>query len=213
MNKNYLLDIIFSKKRASISWNFREEKIFEIEPKEYLQYAKLDLKEKTKKALLNSIMNSKRAIDCQIDSICFNLGNLNKRLNFPEKIVFLRKIGIISPNILKKINKIRNLMEHEYKIPNKSDVEDAVDIADLFLASTEKFIREIYNLSFDVSMNINLRKIEKGVLTTWEIILKYKKKEKDFIIEFGKNNFRITKKEKEYEKLFLKYVEVIKNTL
>lgn len=54
--------------------------------------------------------------------------------NFPNKIKFMQKGGIIAPQILKKINDKRNLLEHEFKKPSLEQVEDALDVATLFIS-------------------------------------------------------------------------------
>jgi len=46
----------------------------------------------------------------------------------------------ISPRILIKINQKRNLLEHEYIRPTKNDIEDALDVAILFISYTDKFL-------------------------------------------------------------------------
>ena len=48
--------------------------------------------------------------------------------------------GIASPRILNKVNKSRNLLEHEYRKPKKDQVEDAIDAVTLFTKYTEKFL-------------------------------------------------------------------------
>ena len=52
----------------------------------------------------------------------------------------LNKLGVVAPRILRKINKIRNILEHKYKLPDKKEVEDAIDIGILFIEYTNKFI-------------------------------------------------------------------------
>ena len=52
----------------------------------------------------------------------------------------MNNVGIISPRILKRINQKRNFLEHEYKNPEKEQVDDALDVATLFIAYTEKFL-------------------------------------------------------------------------
>jgi hypothetical protein len=54
----------------------------------------------------------------------------------------LSVIGIFVPRLLqRKITSKRNLLEHEYIRPKDSqEVEDVIEIAELFLASTEKYI-------------------------------------------------------------------------
>jgi len=117
---------------------------FDIKPKDYLKFAESDLTTQYDHHLVNSLSNTKRAIDSQLDSLLIGFG-LSKRAKrekwaFPKKIEFLNSIGIISPRILKKINKRRNLLEHEYKNPNEEEVEDALDVASLFVAYTDRYL-------------------------------------------------------------------------
>ena len=57
--------------------------------------------------------------------------------NFPQSTDFLLKVGVLAPNILRKINKKRNELEHDFKKPTLEEVTDFLDIAQLFLAVTE----------------------------------------------------------------------------
>lgn len=50
---------------------------------------------------------------------------------------------MVSPQILKRINKVRNLLEHEYKYPSKDNVENSIDVAELFLNATERVVLQI----------------------------------------------------------------------
>ena len=90
------------------------------------------------------ISNGKRAIENRMDSIFYKFGyfKLSKKWNFPDKIERLNELNIIAPRILIKINKVRNFLEHEYKIPKKEEAEDALDVAILFLESTKIFVRK-----------------------------------------------------------------------
>ena len=115
---------------------------FKLTPLDFLKFAKEDFKEKNTRNLVNALSNVKRAINCQIDQILFIFGFSKKRWKFPEKIEFIKDIGIISPEIIKKINKKRNLIEHEYDISSEEDVSDAIGIAELFIESVKPiFIR------------------------------------------------------------------------
>lgn len=127
------------------SWSGKNiESPFKITPKNFLSYADYDLTNEYPHHLVNSLSNIKRAIDCQFDSLLYGFGLFEKskklNWNFPEKINYLNRIGIISPRILRKINQKRNLLEHEYILPNKNDVEDALDVATLFIAYTERYL-------------------------------------------------------------------------
>lgn len=115
---------------------------FEILPNDFLKFADCDLIAEYEHHLVNSLSNSKRAIDSQLDSLLIGLGlsERAKKWNFPTKIDYLNSIGIISPKVLNKINKKRNLLEHKYKNPNKEEVEDALDVATLFINYTNKYL-------------------------------------------------------------------------
>ena len=121
---------------------------FEIKARQLLKYAEYDLNNEYEHHLVNSLSNIKRAIDCQLDSLLIGFGlydkSKNERWNFPQKIDLLNQIGIVSPRILKKINQKRNLLEHEYKNPTKEEVEDALDVAILFMAYTEKHLLSVW---------------------------------------------------------------------
>lgn len=115
---------------------------FDITSEDFLEYSKKDLKSDDDHKLINSLSNTKRAIHCQVDSLLCRFGfyNKNKRKGFPEKIEIIRELGVLSPNILTRINKKRNLLEHEYVNPTIQEVEDALDIAELFIESSNKYL-------------------------------------------------------------------------
>ncbi len=117
---------------------------FKLTPLDFLKFAKEDFKEKNTRNLVNALSNIKRAINCQIDQILFIFGFSKKRWNFPEKIEFIKDIGITSPEIIEKINHKRNLIEHEYVIPSDEDVSYAIGIAELFIESVKPIFYRYY---------------------------------------------------------------------
>lgn len=129
------------------------ESDFDIFPQDFLKYAELDLATKNDHKIVNALSNSKRAIDCQVDLLLLAFGfyklSQKKFWGFPTKLDYIEKLGVIAPRILKKINKKRNLLEHQFVKPTKEDVEDMLDIAMLFVASTEK-----YTLRFSPFVNL-----------------------------------------------------------
>ncbi|OMF34824.1 MULTISPECIES: hypothetical protein [Paenibacillus] len=133
---------------SNTQWSSRSnasvELPFEVTPSEYLSFAEKDLELNDVRGHINALSNTKRALDCQIDSILFTFGlyGLAKRknLNIPRKFNLIKELGIIAPRILSKINSVRNLVEHEYVRPSQEQVEDFYDIIQLFLLSTEKYI-------------------------------------------------------------------------
>jgi hypothetical protein len=132
--------------RITVEWNSQSslEYLFEIQAFEFVKFAELDLYQGTTHGLVNALSNAKRAIDCQVDSVLGCFGLLS-RLNFPQKIATLNQMGIITPRIVNKVVKARNYLEHEFKMPELEQVEDAVDIATLFVTSLEQSLRHFPN--------------------------------------------------------------------
>jgi hypothetical protein len=98
---------------------------------------------------VNALSNAKRALDCQVICLLDIFGLLkiaeSKRWGFPTKIEALSKIGILAPKILNKINKARNLLEHEFSNPNPDQVNDFIDIVTLFIESTRRYLDNYVN--------------------------------------------------------------------
>jgi len=116
---------------------------FEITPKKFLEFAESDLQDESEKSLINALSNIKRAIDCQIESLlyifCHWRISHEEKWGFQAKIKFIKNLEILTPRILQKIIKNRNLLEHEFKKPTRDQTEDFLDIAVLFIHYSEKF--------------------------------------------------------------------------
>jgi hypothetical protein len=124
---------------------------FDLNPRDFLKFAESDLKANYDHHLINSLTNIKRAIDCQIDSLFVGFGINTKKSdeadwNFPEKLDVLRKLGLVSPEILNDINRQRNDLEHRYSIPDEKFVKSSIEIAKMFVGYTDKYL---YNMPFD----------------------------------------------------------------
>jgi len=126
---------------------------FDLKPEDFMAFAKEDLKENMERSLVNALSNIKRALDCRIASLLCFFGVYNESRNenwsFPKSTDFLLKTGVIAPNILKKVNKKRNELEHEFKKPTREEVVDFLDVASLFLGFTSQFLHRQY-LDFDI---------------------------------------------------------------
>jgi hypothetical protein len=110
-------------------------------PVEFLSLAEEDFERGGLSTLANATTNAKRAIVCQLDQLLISFGYPSLRWNVPEKIERLRALGLLAPSLLRKIVKIRNTLEHAYEMPELEVVEDALDIASLFVMSaTAMFI-------------------------------------------------------------------------
>ncbi|WP_144820886.1 hypothetical protein [Marinobacter piscensis] len=133
-----------------------------VSSKEYLEFSEKDLLGKEKRNLVNALSNAKRALDCRIEEILYCIGmravSKKKKWNIPSKLGYLEGLGVITPRILSKLNKERNLIEHEFHFPEKNSVEDFVDVVSLFIESTKVFIANTPNdgcvvpeIGFDVN--------------------------------------------------------------
>lgn len=129
-----------------------QKSTFEISPKDFLRFAKQDLKEGNEKGFINSLANSKRAIDCQVDNAMENLGIKSQNFNpefkefvklfdfeedIPIKLKIIHSINLAPSLIISKTRTIRNKLEHIYQKPKLSEVKEALDVADLFIRSVE----------------------------------------------------------------------------
>jgi len=118
---------------------------FEITAYDFLEFAGQDLQEKHERSIVNALSNVKRSIDCLCDSLLFVMNYSKKskkeKWDFPDKINFLGKLGIITPYVLRRINSMRNLLEHEFRMPEREDVETAFDVANLFYHATGRFTK------------------------------------------------------------------------
>lgn len=122
---------------------------YNITPKEYLSYSKVDLDAQYGHHLINALCNAKRAFHCQLDIILKKLARKTAN-SFPGKKKLLEELGIITPRILEKLNKQRNILEHEYTRPSLEEVSDFLDITELFIEYTNKYVYTLkYNCTFE----------------------------------------------------------------
>ncbi len=117
---------------------------FELFPFNYLEYAEaeLDNLEGNDNQKINCVSHIKRAIECELDSFLYALG-LSKFIkpdNFPTKIEWIEGMGIFTPHSLRKLNAIRNEMEHEYSIPKIENIEIYFELASAFIHTLEGYL-------------------------------------------------------------------------
>ena|SRR5215471_8628714 len=120
---------------------------FDVSAEDFLQQAEEDFELGGNNARLNALSNAKRAIHAKVDEVLVALGFKTKS-SFPEKMSLLADLGFISPRILRRINDARNVLEHEYQAPTQGQVEEAIDLASLFLGATKRhMVQWPYNLN------------------------------------------------------------------
>jgi len=162
-----LIDIIKNTKinleKAILIYSSGEgaDDLFEIQPKEFLRFAKLDFKENGKRGLINSLTNSKRAIDCQIDFALQTLGikydkipiqsgkiieltDLKKE-DISHKLKLIHALNMAPSSLISNTRLLRNKLEHYYKKPTEKEVKEALELAELFILSLESKLKIIEN--------------------------------------------------------------------
>ncbi len=111
-------------------------------PRDFLNYAIQDsLALEDERNRINCLGNCKRAIDSQVNRIIGSVGFFplarKQRWSIPRKLDFLAESGFVAPRILRRLNQLRNNLEHEFDPPSREQVEDALDIATLFISYAE----------------------------------------------------------------------------
>jgi len=114
----------------------------DVTAEEYLEFAKSDLKSGYKSGLVNALSNAKRCFHYQIDRLLYRyaLRKAFSKRDFPQKLEVLSELHIISGTLLRVFNRERNTMEHNYTSPSREIVEGSIDLCDLLLLATERFI-------------------------------------------------------------------------
>lgn len=105
----------------------------EISPLEFLTQAENDFLTGGNASFVNTVTNAKRAISCQMDQLLLTFGYQPYAWNIIKKLESIRALGLLTPAILRKVSKTRNLLEHEYVRPTQNEVEECLDIATLFV--------------------------------------------------------------------------------
>jgi hypothetical protein len=149
---------------------------FELTAKDFLRFAKLDFKTNDEKGNINALTNAKRAIDCQIDTafsifgisfdkipveaeVIINLTDLHTS-NFPKKLKLIKALDFAPSNLISKTRTLRNKLEHYYTKPQRVEVNEAIELAELFILTIENRIKMI-PIQFFISD-------KKNYITLWE---------------------------------------------
>jgi len=111
----------------------------QIEPNEFLAWAKSDINAGGKRGRGNALGNIKKAIHSRIDEIIasthlvFARNWYWRKLYTEDKLSILRKIGVGRTAIAKIITDNRNTYEHRYILPSFDEIRAYCDIVDLWL--------------------------------------------------------------------------------
>jgi hypothetical protein len=112
----------------------------------YLAFAIADINDgDSDRHLVNAVSNAKRALHLRIECLIDAYGGelLRKELaTFPRRLEFCNRCGIVSPTVLRRLNAMRNDVEHDYLIPTREQTLDFVDIIDLFLEASSWLVHK-----------------------------------------------------------------------
>ncbi len=122
---------------------------FPIPPNEYLSFAEEDLKDEAPRGPVNALSNAKRALDARVDLVLIAFGLFkparDHNWNIPTKLERISRLGVLTPRVLTKLNRTRNLIEHEFHNPSLEQVEDFVDVVALFIEATRIYLHSVPN--------------------------------------------------------------------
>ena len=133
--------------------------IYDITAEQFLEFAKNAISSETKESIVNAVSNLKRAIDCEMD-LFFESMNIKRifdknNLKFEIKSKFFLDAGLLPTHSINKINTIRNKLEHEYQMPQISDVRTYYELAWDVVKIIELYLELIYT---NGEINMSLEK-------------------------------------------------------
>ena len=143
-----------------------EKPFGDVSAEEYLAFAREDLSRGDRAGLVNALGNAKRCFHYHVDRLLYRFGlrTATDTLDFPAKLELLRDLRIASGTLLRIYNRERNAMEHDYVAPTFEIAEGSIDLCELFLLATDRFLTET-----PVSMRIVLTADERDLLFQLEL--------------------------------------------
>ena len=91
-------------------------------------------------------------------------------------------MGLLAPRIVNKVVSSRNLLEHQYKIPERNFVEDAVDIANLFVFALNSVLLDFTDAFFIGTYLKDKGKIQGRPILDKEIHVEFFEDEHEFFL-------------------------------
>jgi|ERR1041385_114580 hypothetical protein len=117
---------------------------YDVYPRDYLQFAEEELAIGTARSKIACVANLKRAVDSQVeiflkayglyDLVAAQGGGLGARLEF------LERVGLFNSRALRRLNAIRNKVEHEFRVPEIQELDVYHDLAYALVSLLEKVI-------------------------------------------------------------------------
>lgn len=231
MEKSRAIIELLSKTKVEIKWNnffadnesrdLEFDASFQIQPRDFLEYARQDLKQVNNRGKINAISNIKKAIDSQIDRVVEFLGYDYKNIDDnkelisqinqiqkecgrknvePFKLNFINALGVAPVVLISEIRGIRNKLEHEYIMPNELDIEKGLELAELFIDTTSYKMFGYFLQDYNV---INEYQKESKTYSLPMLWIEYKSVDGIFKIRYYTEDYKsedilVTNKDEEY---------------
>jgi len=132
-----------------------------IEPVEYLNFAKADIRSEDVRGAINAIGNAKRTIHLLIDCF-FEILGLHKaygKLNFPDKLSIIEKLEGFPTRLIQSLNEKRNFVEHDYQAVDIKEAQDFIEITEMFFRLCYPFLKHMI-IGIHVGLKNDSRDIE-----------------------------------------------------
>jgi hypothetical protein len=112
---------------------------WQIEARQSLRFAEQELDKGTPQSVINAVSHLKRAADWQLEKFLeyYNLRPRKGNLSVPRKLQFLEDAGLFSARSLRRLNEIRNRLEHDFEHPNLPDLAIYYDLVQAFVSVIE----------------------------------------------------------------------------
>lgn len=144
---NFDLQCLLPDEAGDYSWSVLPMRKDPLSASNLIDFAIADLKDgdvaasASPRHLVNALSNAKKALHLRLEDVClgFGCGSLKSVKSFPKLIAYARNCGVVAPRVLERLNSRRNMVEHEFDVPKKEDVENFVDVVQLFLAATDRW--------------------------------------------------------------------------
>ncbi len=166
--REFVLEQIDGFEYSGSGGQFIEMPEYDLYAQDYLAFAEKDLisfqtannDKDQADSLTNYISRLKQAMDCQLNMMLqvYNIERWfsKKKLGFDKKLDFLEKVGIFSPRSLRRLNTLRNKMEHQFQIPRIEKIEDLeiyYDMVSAFVSILQSAILSLY-MSSEMDMDL-----------------------------------------------------------
>lgn len=113
------------------------------EPREYIVFARADVRRADQQGCINALSNAKRGVHLSVESLVqlYRLSRYARKAGFPGLLQLLQQLEVFPTRLMAVLNRRRNVMEHEYAAPTYEETTEFVEMAELFVDLCYRFFR------------------------------------------------------------------------